>query len=652
MILPIPELGQALLLAALLFSILTCLAPASLKKLLDTEKLAHLVTLFTRFTALFITLAFLLLCYAFAVSDFSVLPVFLYSHTLKPLIYKITGTWGNHEGSMLLWVCGLTLFGLLFSLLKQGVSDRTVIRTLATHALITTGFLGFVIFTSNPFVRLDPIPPEGQGLNPLLQDIGLALHPPALYLGYVGCSILFCLAVAALLEEKFDRSQARRMRPWALLSWGFLTVGIALGSWWAYRELGWGGWWFWDPVENASLMPWLTCTALVHCLLVTEAREGLKRWSLFLAILTFAFSLLGTFLVRSGVLTSVHAFANDPDRGLYILALLILIAGGGLLLFAIKGPRLDHSATLRPMSREGGILFGNLFILTILATIVLGTLYPLILNAFDVASVSVGAPYFNATFIPLALPVLLLAALGPLMRWKRAQLQKETIILWIAAGAVLIAGNLLYFMTGHLSFYGNLATALTTGLLLVVLLHLRQRIQQVNGNRSFRQKIAALPHSFQSMSLGHLGLGMLAAGMIGMGLFQQETQLVLTPGEETELAGYTFQYNSYEYGAGPNYLYSKNRFTISKEEQWLATLTPESRFYPVERERTMEAAIYSGWFYDLYIALGQVKEDGTAAVRLYYNPLISFLWLGASLIALAALVSGVRLFMRNGQSDA
>jgi cytochrome c-type biogenesis protein CcmF len=590
---------------------------------------------------LFIVVAFAALTWSYVTSDFSVANVVANSHSAKPLIYKISGVWGNHEGSMLLWVLILALFGAAVAVFGGNLPPALRARVLAVQAWIGIGFLLFILLTSNPFDRVIPPPGDGRDLNPLLQDIGLAIHPPFLYLGYVGFSMAFAFAVAALIEGRVDAAWARWVRPWTLAAWGFLTVGIALGSWWAYYELGWGGWWFWDPVENASFMPWLAGTALLHSAIVVEKREALRTWTILLAILTFSLCLIGTFLVRSGVLTSVHAFATDPERGLFILLLLAIAIGGSLLLYAIRAPGLKGGGLFAPVSREGGIILNNLLLTTALATVFVGTLYPLVLDALDAGKISVGAPFFNSTFVPLMLPLVVVMGVGPLLAWKRGDLAGILPRLWIAGGAAVVVVVAVYAAMGG-PVTALIAIAAATWLTAGTLIEWAGRIGlfRLPLATSLRRAVS-LPRSAYGMTLAHLGLAVAIFGVTASSAWQVERILVLTPGEAVEAAGYRFAFGGVETATGPNYRTERGTFTVTRGDRAVATLYPEKRFYPVQGTQTTEAAIHTTWLADLYAVLGDPdpSRPGGWAVRIYYNPLVPWIWLGAGIMFLGAGVS-------------
>jgi cytochrome c-type biogenesis protein CcmF len=592
----------------------------------------------------FVSVAFYALIHAFATSDFSVLNVAANSHSTKPLIYKVAAAWGNHEGSLVLWVWILALYGCAVALFGRNLPPAFQARVLAVQALIAVGFLAFMLLTSNPFLRLDPAPIDGQGFNPILQDPALAAHPPMLYAGYVGFSMAFAFAIAALIEGRVDATWARWVRPWTLAAWCCLSFGIALGSYWAYYELGWGGWWFWDPVENASFMPWLAGTALLHSAVVVEKRDALKSWTILLAILAFSLSLLGTFLVRSGVLTSVHAFAVDPARGVFVLALLGIAIGGSLALFAWRAPQLQGHGLFAPISREGGLLLNNLLLATACATVLLGTLYPLLLETVGGPKISVGPPYFNATFVPLMAPLLVAVPIGTMLAWKRGDLPgvlgRLKAALAIAAAAVVVQ----LVVTRGAGVLATCAMALAVWVVAGSLVELANRVQllRVSLERSW-QRARGLPRSTYAMTLAHIGLGVFVAGVTASSAWQGEAILVLKPGDRAELAGYEFTLARIDEAQGPNYVARRATFEVTRDGAHVATLTPEKRFYPVERQATSEAGIDTGLFGDLYVVLGDPVEGGAAGgghtVRIYHNPLVMWIWGGVMIMGFAGVLS-------------
>lgn len=581
-------------------------------------------------------LSFAALASAYANSDFSVASVWENSHSLQPMIYKITGTWGNHEGSMLLWVLILTFFGALVAAFGSNLPATLRANVLAVQGAIGAAFFLFILATSNPFIRLNPAPIEGRDLNPVLQDLGLAIHPPLLYLGYVGFSICFSFSVAALIEGRIDASWARWVRPWTLVAWMFLTGGIAMGSYWAYYELGWGGFWFWDPVENASFMPWLAGTALLHSAIVMEKRSALKTWTLLLAILTFSLSLLGTFLVRSGVLTSVHAFATDPTRGVFILCILTLFIGGSLALFALRASRLTAGGLFHPISREGALVLNNLFLTTATATVLVGTLYPLALEALTGDKISVGAPFFDLTFGPLMLPLLAIVPFGPLLAWKRGDVfaasQRLMAAFAMALAAMLVTG---LFIDGA-SVFAALGIGLAVWLVGGALtdLAVKSGVGSVAPAVMFR-RFAGLPRSVFGTALAHLGLGLTLLGIVATLSFGTEKILSMRAGETVELSGHTLRFVGLYPAQGPNYSEDRGRFElIGVGGSAVGEISSAKRFFPVRQTTTTESGIKTLGFSQLYISLGDENKDGSVVVRLWWKPLVTLIW-GGGLVMMA-----------------
>ncbi|MEO0341912.1 MAG: heme lyase CcmF/NrfE family subunit [Pseudomonadota bacterium] len=589
-----------------------------------------------------IAIAFGALMHAFVTSDFSIINVFENSHSAKPMIYKVSATWGSHEGSLLLWVLILSLFGAGVSWAGGNLPDGLKARTLSVQAWITVGFLSFMLFTSNPFERMSFIPANGNDLNPLLQDIGLALHPPLLYVGYVGFSIVFSFAVAALIEGHVDPAWARWVRPWTLAAWVSLTGGIALGSWWAYYELGWGGWWFWDPVENVSFMPWLLGTALLHSAIVTEKRDTFKSWTILLAILTFSLSLFGTFIVRSGLLTSVHAFAVDPERGIYILGLLGASIGGALTLFAWRAPQLEPGGIFAPVSRETGLMLNNLLLATATATVLLGTVYPLILEALTGEKISVGPPYFAMTFTPLMVPLILAMGIGPHLSWKRADLRGVLQrVKWSIAISVLVVAIILWR-----DFGGPVMAAIGIGiaiwLLLATLADFAARIRFWDDVRGSFARVRRLPRATFGMVLAHTGLAVAILGFTGSSLWKTETVVFVQPGDQIEIAGFDVTFDGVTEVPGPNYIARQGALTVDLNGRNVEVLRPERRYYPVADTLTTESAIRHTLHGDLYASLvepqGEVDE-GTWTLRILYEPLINCIWIGSVMLVFGGIVS-------------
>ncbi|AZO55602.1 MULTISPECIES: heme lyase CcmF/NrfE family subunit [unclassified Mesorhizobium] len=586
-------------------------------------------------------LSFAALASAYASSDFSLANVWENSHSLQPLIYKITGTWGNHEGSMLLWVLILTFFGALVAAFGSNLPATLRANVLAVQGAIGAAFFLFILVTSNPFVRLNPAPIEGRDLNPILQDLGLAIHPPLLYLGYVGFSICFSFSVAALIEGRIDASWARWVRPWTLVAWMFLTGGIAMGSYWAYYELGWGGFWFWDPVENASFMPWLAGTALLHSAIVMEKRSALKIWTLLLAILTFSLSLLGTFLVRSGVLTSVHAFATDPTRGVFILCILTLFIGGSLALFALRASRLTAGGLFHPISREGALVLNNLFLTTATATVLVGTLYPLAVEAFSADKISVGAPFFNLTFAPLMVPLLVMVPFGPLLAWKRGDVLGVAQRLMLAFAAALLATLVTALFIDGASVLAAVGAGLAVWLILGALTDLA--VKAGLGNVAvpvMARRLVGLPRSVFGTAFAHLGLGLTVLGIVGTLCFGTEKILSMHAGETVEISGRTVRFVGLYPAQGPNYSEDRGRFElIGVSGSPVGEISSAKRFYPVRQMTTTESGIKTIGLSQLYISLGDEGKDGSVVVRLWWKPLVTLIWGGGLMMMAGAAMS-------------
>jgi cytochrome c-type biogenesis protein CcmF len=587
-----------------------------------------------------VAFAFGCLTTAYVTSDFSVLNVAQNSHSAKPMLYKISGVWGNHEGSLLLWALILTAFGAAVAVFGANLPEALKARVLSVQALVGVGFLAFILFTSNPFERLHPVPSDGRGLNPLLQDPGLAFHPPFLYLGYVGFSMAFSFAVAALIEGRVDPAWARWVRPWTLAAWCFLTLGIALGSWWAYYELGWGGWWFWDPVENASLMPWLAGTALLHSAIVVEKRDALKSWTILLAILAFSLSLLGTFLVRSGVLTSVHAFATDPARGAFILAFLAAVVGGSLALYAARAPALEPSGLFQPISREGALVLNNLLLAVATGSILLGTLYPLLLDALTGEKVSVGPPFFNTIVIPLAVPLLIGMAIAPQLSWKRAELGAAVLKLWPALLATATAAVLSWLLVDRKSALATLALALATWLFVGAFMEVAERVHafRAGPGESWR-RLMRVPRSTWGMVVGHAGLALVVLGIAASETWQVEAIQTMRPGERVAVGPYEFAFESVAEAEGENYRALRGRFVVTRDGTTIAVMEPELRRFAHPPMTTTEAAIRPNFARDLYATVGEPDDAGGYGTRLYYKPLVSWIWLGALVMTFGGLLS-------------
>jgi cytochrome c-type biogenesis protein CcmF len=631
----IPEIGLFALILALLVAILQGVVP-----IVGAARNNHSWISIARPAAftqlLFVAISYGCLTAAFLSHDFSVAYVAQNSNSQLPLIYLISGVWGAHEGSLLLWALTLAVWTGAVAWFSRSVPDRMVARVLGVMGIVSLGFLLFILFTSNPFERQFPPPLDGGDLNPLLQDPGLAIHPPMLYMGYVGFSVAFAFAIAALLGGRLDSAWARWSRPWTLAAWIFLTAGIALGSWWAYYELGWGGWWFWDPVENASFMPWLVGTALIHSLAATEKRGVFKAWTVLLAVFAFSLSLLGTFLVRSGVLTSVHAFATDPTRGLFILIFLAIVVGGSLALYAWRAPSVRSSGGFNLVSREAGILLNNVLLVVSAATVLLGTLYPLVIDALGMGKISVGPPYFNAVFIPLTAPLAILVGVGSMLRWKKDRLARLIRPLGPAFALAVALGLLwpIFFDSYRLGAVFGGVLGLWT--IFAALSGLWQRTR--TGGRL--QSLSRTPRSVLGMTLAHIGLGVFVIGVTLTSTYSVEKDLRMAPGDTYEIDGYTFRFDGISQQRGPNYLSDTGSITVLRGTRQHTVLNPEKRIYLVQQMPMTEASIDAGLRRDLYVALGEPLDDqGNWAVRLYVKPYIRWIWLGALIMVFGGLLS-------------
>ena len=637
--LPIPELGHYALVLALALALVQSTVPLIGLAWRDA-RLAGVAqsTAIAGFGC--VAIAFAALTAAYVESDFYVQNVWENSHSAKPLLFKVTGVWGNHEGSILLWVLILALFGALVALFGAALPTSLKARVIAVQGWVATAFFAFILLTSNPFARLDPAPLEGQDLNPILQDIGLAIHPPLLYLGYVGFSIAFSFAVAALMEGRTDAAWARWVRPWTLAAWMFLTLGIAMGSYWAYYELGWGGFWFWDPVENASFMPWLAGTALLHSAVVMEKRGGLKIWTILLAILTFSLSLLGTFLVRSGILTSVHSFASDPTRGVFILAILTMFIGGALALFAWRAPEMKQGGLFAPISREGALVFNNLFLVAATATVLVGTLYPLALEALTGDKISVGPPFFHLTFVPLMIPLLLALPFGPLLAWKRGDLLGVAQRLGVAMAAALVAAAVTALLMGANGVLAPFGIGLGAWLILGSLVDAAERVRLFRvAPAASLSRFMGLPRSTLGTMLAHGGMGLTVIGLVATSAYQTERIAAMRPGDSIEIAGYSLIYQGTSPVTGPNFREERSQFLASRGGAGAISLEPAKRFYATRQMATTEAAIETVGLSQLYVSLGDAIGDGSVAVRASYKPLVTLIWLGTLAMALGGALS-------------
>ena len=636
----IPELGHF----ALVLAFFVCLASAGIAGVANLRRGVAMVE-FTRnaTVALFglVLFAFVCLMIAFIKGDFSVLNVASNSNSLLPVQYRISATWGSHEGSMLLWVLMMSGWSAAVALFSKQLPDVMVTRVLVVLAVITSVFLAFTLLTSNPFERLIPAAQEGRDLNPLLQDPGMIFHPPLLYMGYVGMSVVFAFAIAALWGGKLDSTWARWSRPWTIAAWIFLTVGIALGSFWAYYELGWGGWWFWDPVENASFMPWLVATALIHSLAVTEKRGAFKAWTVLLAITAFSFSLLGTFLVRSGVITSVHAFATDPRRGVFILAFLVVIIGGSLTLYAFRAPKVNSGGRFGLLSRESFLLGNNVLLVVAAGTVALGTLYPLFTDAFG-KKISIGPPYFDLVFSVIMLPLVALMGIGPLARWKEDESQSVLRRMLVPGVAAVLAFVLCATLAPRFSAMACVSFAFAAWLLCGIVDGYRDRLRHASGLSSTAAKWKQIPIAYHGMQIAHLGVVAFILGVTAVKSFEQEYDIALSVGQSKSVAGVDIKFLGVSDVPGPNYNAKVGKFSVSKEGVELRTLKPERRFYASNRAMPMtEAAIDRGLRRDIYVSLGDDLGGGSWTVRVHYKPLVNWIWLGCVIMALGGLLGAL-----------
>jgi cytochrome c-type biogenesis protein CcmF len=584
-----------------------------------------------------VVVAYGCLVWAFVNSDFSVLNVAQNSNTQLPVAYKVAASWGSHEGSLLLWVLMMATWTFAVSLLSRHLPGEMVARVIGVMGLVSVGFLLFMLLTSNPFDRLFPPAPEGRDLNPLLQDPGMVIHPPMLYMGYVGFSVAFAFAIAALLGGRLDATWARWSRPWTTAAWCFLTVGIALGSWWAYYELGWGGWWFWDPVENASFMPWLVGTALIHSLAVTEKRGSFKSWTVLLAISAFSLSLLGTFLVRSGVLTSVHAFATDPRRGVFILVFLAVVIGGSLALFAWRAPKVGLGGRFDTVSRESTLLANNVLLAVSAGSVLLGTLYPLFLDALNFGKISVGPPYFDAVFVPIMAPLVFLMGVGPIARWKQARVPDLVARLKWALGTAVGAALIVPFLAGKWSPTIAFGLALAFWVFAASFVSVKERVRNFRGGLLTR--LASQPRGYWGMLLAHLGVGVFIVGVTVVKGYETERDLRMDVGDSVTVGRYTFRFDGVRERTGPNFRAARGTFTVTRDGKFVENLYPEKRVYNAQQMPMTEAAIDTGLFGDLYVSLGEAVEGGAWSVRVYSKPFVTWIWGGCFLMALGGMLA-------------
>ncbi len=637
----LPEIGQF----ALIIALMLALVQASLPLIGAAKGIPQLIA-FARPTAqaqfIFVTIAISILAYSFITNDFSVLNVATNSNSQLPLQYRLAATWGSHEGSLLLWTFFLTVWMVAVTLFSNHLPSEMVARVLSVMAMISTGFLLFMLLTSNPFERLFPIPPDGRDLNPLLQDPTMVAHPPMLYMGYVGFCVAFAFAISALIGGKLDATWARWSRPWTTVAWMFLTCGIALGSFWAYYELGWGGWWFWDPVENASFMPWLVGTALIHSLAVTEKRGGFKSWTVLLAIAAFSLSLLGTFIVRSGVLNSVHAFASDPKRGIFILAFLLVVVGGSLLLYAIRAKNVGLGSKFEILSRESLLLTNNVSLIVAAGSVLIGTLYPLFIDFLSngTQKLSVGPPYFNAVFIPLMAPAMFLIGVGPIARWKQAKLPDLAMRLKWAFALSLVTAVLLPFVIGGWQWRASLGLLLAVWIVATAIQNLIGRVRIQSGDANIFARLISLPRSYYGMQLAHIGVAVFIAGISVVTSYQTERDVKMNIGDTVTVGGYQFQLKNLKQMTGPNYQAVRADITVAKSgSEPFAIMQPEKRRFTTVQSETSETAIDRSIFRDLYLSLGNPVEGGAWTVRVYHKPLVNWIWGGALLMALGGLLA-------------
>lgn len=629
----IPEVGQFALIVALLLAIVQASLPLIGASRGNRTWIA-LAAPTGQAQFIFVAIAFGCLAYSFITNDFSVLNVATNSNSQLPLHYRLAATWGSHEGSLLLWTLMLALWTVAVSLFSKHLPEEMVARVLSVMGIVSVGFLLFMLLTSNPFARLFPIPPDGRDLNPLLQDPAMVAHPPMLYMGYVGFSVAFAFAISALIGGRLDATWARWSRPWTTVAWMFLTCGIALGSFWAYYELGWGGWWFWDPVENASFMPWLVGTALIHSLAVTEKRGGFKSWTVLLAIAAFSLSLLGTFLVRSGVLTSVHAFATDPKRGIFILAFLVIVIGGSLLLYAWRAKQVGIGGKFDLISRESLLLSNNVLLTVAAGSVLLGTLYPLIIDALGMAKLSVGPPYFNAVFVPLMAPAMFLMGVGPIARWKKATLPDLVTRLRWAFVISVVCALALPFVFGHWKPLVSLGLLLAVWIVATVFANLWERVRVTTGQVTTFQKLKAQTRSYYGMQVAHLGVAVFIVGVTIVTGYQLEQDVRMEVGDTLNAGGYEFKFNGVSDVTGPNYRAARAEIIVNRNGTEIERMYPEKRNYTASGSVMTETAIDSGLFRDLYISLGEPVAGGAWSVRVYYKPFVGWIWGGAVLMAI------------------
>jgi cytochrome c-type biogenesis protein CcmF len=632
----IPEIGHFSLILAIVLALVQSTFPL-LGSLRGDARLMAVARPAAQAQFVFVAIAFLSLAYAFVSNDFSVLYVANNSNSMLPFYYRIGAVWGGHEGSMLLWVTILALWTLAVSVFSRRLPEEVVARVLSVMGMVSIGFLAFILITSNPFERLLPGAIDGRDLNPLLQDPGMVVHPPLLYMGYVGFSVAFAFAIAALIGGRLDATWARWSRPWTTVAWMFLTLGIAVGSWWSYNELGWGGWWFWDPVENASFMPWLVGTALIHSLAGTEKRGSFKNWTVLLAICAFSLSLLGTFLVRSGVLTSVHAFATDPRRGIFILTFLCVVIGGSLILFAWRASKVGLGGGFELVSRESLLLVNNVLLTVAAGAVMLGTLYPLFLDALGLGKISVGPPYFEAVFAPLMMIVAFLLGAGPFARWKEASVAEIAKRLWGWAVFSIVLGLAIPYLFGHWSAPIVAGISLGTWAILTSIAYLITRLRNGNGAVDWT-KLSSMSRSTWGMLFAHAGIGVFILGVTLVRGFETTSEVRMQVGDTAHVSGYAFRFLGVRELKGPNYIAARGTLEVSKNGS-VTTLAPEKRIYTVQRMPMTESSVDSNLFRDLYVALGEPVSENEWIVRIQYKPMIAWIWGGTLLMALGGLLA-------------
>ncbi len=629
----IPEIGQFALIIALLLALTQATVPL-IGAARGNRSWMAVAAPAGQAQFIFVAIAFCCLGYSFITNDFSVLNVATNSNSQLPLHYRLAATWGSHEGSLLLWVLMLGLWTAAVSLFSKHLPEDMLARVLSVMGVISVGFLLFMLVTSNPFARLIPAAPDGHDLNPLLQDPAMVVHPPMLYMGYVGFSVAFAFAISALISGRLDATWARWSRPWTTVAWMFLTCGIALGSWWAYYELGWGGWWFWDPVENASFMPWLVGTALIHSLAVTEKRGGFKSWTVLLAIAAFSLSLMGTFLVRSGVLTSVHAFANDPKRGIFILAFLAVVIGGSLLLYAWRAKNVGLGSKFDLISRESLLLSNNVLLAVAAASVLLGTLYPLIIDILGMGKLSVGPPYFNKVFGLLMVPAIFLMGIGPIARWKKSSVPELVVRLRWAFLASAVAALMLPFALGQWKMLVSLGLLLALWIVTTAALNIWERVRSTSGKFSVFQKLKMQSRSYYGMQLAHIGVAVFIVGVTLVTGYQSEKDVRMDVGDTVTAGGYSFKLNGVRNIAGPNYIAARAEIEVSRKGNLIGKMYPEKRNYTATQNVMTETAIDTNPFRDLYISMGEPVSGGAWSVRVYYKPFVVWIWGGAVLMAI------------------